>query len=71
MAAFARLIASSAQPQPGATVDGDLASRLERLVQLKGSGVLNDDEFAAVKAQVLGGRVEPNGLNVTSETVLR
>ena len=49
----------------------DVAARLEQLVQLQRSGVLSDDEFAAVKAQVLGGRVEPNGLNVSPETVLR
>jgi hypothetical protein len=69
--AFSRLIASIARSQPGASVDVDVASRLEQLVQLQRTGVLSDEEFAAVKAQVLGGRVEPNGLNVSSERVLR
>jgi hypothetical protein len=69
MAALAQMIASSAQPHPGAAVDGDLAARLERLVQLKGSGVLDDTEFAAAKSQLIGVRVEFNGSSVTPETV--
>ena len=69
MAALAQMIASSAQPHPGAAVDGDLAARLERLVQLKGSGVLDDAEFAAAKSQLIGVRVEFNGSSVTPETV--
>ena len=69
MAALAQMIASSAQPQSGVSVDGDLAARLERLVQLKGSGNLDDTEFAAAKAQLIGVRVESNGRSVTPETV--
>jgi len=69
--AFTRLIASVGLSQSGASVDPDVAPRLERLVQLQRSGVLSDDEFAAVKAQVLGGRAEPNGLSASSERVLR
>ena len=41
------------------------------LCNCNGPACSTDDEFAAVKAQVLGGRVEPNGLNVSSERVLR
>jgi len=69
--AFTRLIASVGLSQPAASADLDVAPRLERLVQLQRSGVLSDDEFAAVKAQVLGGRAEPNGLSASSERVLR
>ena len=69
MAALAQMIASSAQPHPGVAVDGDLPARLERLVQLKGSGVLDDTEFAAAKSQLIGVRVEFNGSSVTPETV--
>ena len=69
MAVLAQMIASSAQPQSGVSVDGDLAARLERLVQLKGSGVLDDTEFAAAKAQLIGVRVESNGWSVTPERV--
>jgi hypothetical protein len=69
--AFARLIASAGLAQQNGSVDIDVASRLERLVELKRSGALNDDEFAAVKAQVLGGRAQPNGLNAASDRVLR
>ena len=66
MAALAQMIASSATAS--APVDGDLAA-LERLVQLKGSGVLDDAEFAAAKSQLIGVRVEFNGSSVTPETV--
>ena len=69
MAALAQMIASSAQPQPGVPVDGDLAARLERLVQVKRSGVLDDTQFAAAKSQLIGVRVEFNGSSVTPETV--
>ena len=69
--AFARLVASVGLSQPSASADMDVAPRLERLVELKRSGVLSDDEFAAVKSQVLAGRAEPNGLNVSSDRALR
>jgi hypothetical protein len=69
--AFARLIASAGPAQQNGSVDIDVASRLERLVELKRSGVLSDEEFAAVKAQVLGVRAQPNGLNAASDRVLR
>jgi hypothetical protein len=69
--AFTRLIASVGLSQPGPSVDTDVVPRLERLVQLQRSGVLSDDEFAVVKAQVLGGRTEPNGLNASLDKVLR
>jgi hypothetical protein len=69
--AFARLIASAGVAQQNGSVDIDVASRLERLVELKRSGDLSDEEFAAVKAQVLSGRARPNGLNAASDRVLR
>src|SRR5215204_531574 len=69
--AFARLIASAGLAQQNGSVDIDVPSRLERLVELKRSGVLSDEEFAAVKAQVLGVRAQPNGLNAASDRVLR
>src|SRR5215208_5421112 len=69
--AFARLIASAGLAQQNGSVDIDVPSRLERLVELKRSGELSDEEFAAVKAQVLGGRAQPNGLNAASDKVLR
>jgi hypothetical protein len=61
IAAFAQLLAAAGQPQRVAGVNGDVAGRLERLAQLKTSGVLTDDEFAAIKAQVIGGRVSSAG----------
>jgi hypothetical protein len=69
--AFARLIASAGLAQQNGSVDMDVTPRLERLVELKRSGELSDEEFAAVKAQVLGGRAQPNGLNAASDKVLR
>jgi hypothetical protein len=61
IAAFAQVLAAAGQPQRGAGVNGDVAGRLERLAQLKASGVLTGDEFAAIKAQVIGGRVSSAG----------
>jgi len=69
--AFARLIASAGVAQQNGSVDSDVASRLERLVELKRSGDLSDEEFTAVKAQVLGVRAQSNGLNAASGRVLR
>ena len=69
--AFTRLIASAGLSQQNGSVDMDVTPRLERLVELKRSGVLSDEEFAAVKAQVLGGRAQPNGLNAASDMVVR
>jgi hypothetical protein len=69
--AFARLIASAGLAQQNGSVDMDVTPRLERLVELKRSGVLSDEEFATVKAQVLGGQAQPNGLNAASDKVLR
>ena len=68
MAALAQMIAASGQTQSGVSVNGDLAASLEQLVQLKGSGALDDTEFAAAKAQLIGVRVESNGWSVTPET---
>ena len=68
MAALAQMIAASGQTQSGVSVNGDLAASLEQLVQLKGSGALDDTEFAAAKAQLIGVRVDSNGWSVTPET---
>src|SRR5918995_369598 len=65
MAALAQMIAASGQTQSGVSVNGDLAASLEQLVQLKGSGALDDTEFAAAKAQLIGVRVDSNGWSVT------
>jgi hypothetical protein len=70
MTSFAQLLAPLARPQPSADVDGDVAAKLERLVQMKSSGALTDDEFAAVKSQVIGGPMSSNGANVASKAVL-
>ena len=70
MTSFAQLLAPLAHPQPSTDVDGDVATKLERLVQLKSTGALTDDEFAAVKSQVIGGPMSSNGANVASKAVL-
>ena len=44
--------APSAPPPPAGT--DDLINQLERLGQLRASGVLTEDEFAAQKARLLG-----------------
>ena len=43
-------------PQPAAAdPQDDMLDKLERLAQLKGSGVLSEEEFAAQKAKLLAG----------------
>ncbi len=66
---FAQLLATMGQPQPRADVDGDVAGRLERLVQLQRTGALTDDEFAAIKSQVIAGPAASNGVNAASKAV--
>ena len=53
--------AQTAPPAPGVPQDappaagpGDLMDQLERLGNLKTSGLLSDEEFSAAKAQLLG-----------------
>jgi hypothetical protein len=58
------------QPQPSADVDGDVAATLERLVQLQRAGALTDDEFAAIKTQVIAGPMSSNGATAASKVVL-
>lgn len=41
----------SAPAEPG--VEEDMSTKLKELAELHGSGVLNDDEFAAAKAKLL------------------
>ena len=42
------------QDSPPAAGPGDLMDQLERLANLKTSGLLSDEEFSAAKAQLLG-----------------
>lgn len=44
-----------AAPPPAAPAGNDLTSQLNQLAQLKASGVLTDEEFAAAKAKLLSG----------------
>lgn len=41
-------------PAPAAPADDDVVAKLEQLAQLKAQGVLDDAEFAAAKARLLG-----------------
>ena len=43
-----------AEPPSGAASDDDLVGKLERLRALRADGTLDDDEFAAAKARLLG-----------------
>jgi Short C-terminal domain len=43
-----------AAPAPAAPAPGDSTAELERLAKLHESGALNDEEFAAAKAKLLG-----------------
>ena len=47
--------APQAAPAPAAAPANDLNSQLMQLAQLHTAGVLNDEEFAAAKAKLLGG----------------
>jgi hypothetical protein len=51
-AAFAAQKAIPAAATPGG--GPDLTSRLQRLGEMREAGILNDDEFVAAKAKVLG-----------------
>jgi len=44
-----------AAPPPAAGSEGDRISQLKDLAQLKESGILTDEEFAAEKAKILNG----------------
>ena len=67
MATFAQLLRPEATP----TGDDDVTMRLERLARLKGTGVLSDDEFTALKAQLIGASAESDGLDASEKAVLR
>ena len=43
-----------AAPAPAAGATSDVTAELERLATLRSQGVLNDQEFAAAKAKLLG-----------------
>jgi hypothetical protein len=45
----------AAEPAPEPSGGGDLVAQLQQLDQLHQQGVLNDQEFAAAKAKLLGG----------------
>jgi len=42
-------------PQPAAPAQDDMLTQLQKLGDLKASGVLTEDEFAAQKAKILAG----------------
>ena len=42
-------------PQPAAPAQDDMLDQLQKLGELKASGVLTEDEFAAQKAKILAG----------------
>jgi hypothetical protein len=52
----AQLAAQQAQQQPAAAPagDDDVLAKLQQLADLKAAGVLDDAEFAAAKAKLLG-----------------
>ena len=41
-------------PAPAAAPESDITGELQKLVEMKTSGLLTDDEFAAAKAKLLG-----------------
>ena len=46
--------AAAAAAQPAQPAETDVAAELERLAQLRQQGILDDEEFAAAKRQILG-----------------
>jgi len=44
----------AAPAAPAATPENDVTGDLQKLVEMKTSGLLTDDEFAAAKAKLLG-----------------
>ena len=42
-------------PQPAAPAEDDMLTQLQKLGELKDSGVLTEEEFAAQKAKILAG----------------
>ena len=53
-AAYAQTQAPQAAPAPAPAPPADSTAELERLAKLHESGALNDEEFAAAKAKLLG-----------------
>ena len=41
-------------PAPAAAPEADVAGDLQKLIEMKTSGLLSDEEFAAAKAKLLG-----------------
>ena len=57
-AAYQQGVADAAAPPPpapAAPAGGDTMAQLQELADMKGKGLLNDEEFAAAKAKILGG----------------
>ena len=61
IAALEQQAAAAAAPPPAAVeapaapAGDDIIARLQQLAELRGAGVLNDDEFEQAKARILGG----------------
>ena len=53
-AEYEQQVAAAAAAQPAPAAEADVTAELERLGQLKQQGILNDEEFAAAKRQILG-----------------
>jgi hypothetical protein len=53
--AQAALPAQQAAPPAAAAAGNDMMAQLNQLAQLKASGVLTEEEFAAAKAKLLAG----------------
>jgi hypothetical protein len=54
-----RRVAPAIPAQATEPAEGDIVGALRQLAELRASGVLSDDEFAAAKARVLGDEPEP------------
>ncbi len=55
MAAQQQQAAAPAAPAAGGALDPAALAQIEQLAQMKESGVLTEEEFAAAKAKILGG----------------
>jgi len=51
--AQAAIAAQAPAPAPSAPAGNDIAAQINRVAQLRDSGVLSDEEFAAAKAKIL------------------
>ena len=53
-AGLAASAAASAAPEPSASAQDDIFATLEKLADLRGKGILSEEEFTAKKAELLG-----------------